>query len=96
MIRLVAFAAARWDRLQAEHPDIDLIKLPFGRFLAIMYQAYAETWAAGERKDRPETSPEPTYDEFEAQMDLPLPGEPPSRQSSRDEFLDDYRALMGE
>jgi hypothetical protein len=62
-VRLYSIADARWPHIDAAYPDVDLLSLPVDRFLNLVY-AWSASRVAPDR-----------YEQWEKEMDDPLPGE---------------------
>ena len=84
---MFAYAENNWDTLNYKYPTIDLLQLPFGKFLSIMYVEAAQQWGQQQAEERPKGSPEPTYAEFDAILEAPLP-------KQRAGFAADYAQFM--
>lgn len=88
MIRLLAFADANWITLDAEHPTVDLLRLPWRKLLNILYVENARRWYQHERELRGEAGPEPTFAEFDYLLNAALPGG--SEPEDDQDFIGDY------
>lgn len=96
VVRLVGTAAETWEFLDAAHPTLDLVRLPFTKFLNIVYARTYPAWATGEWKRRTQgldpgsasAVPQPTLDEFNFILETPLYGGP--RRDDDQDFFSDY------
>lgn len=88
VVRLLTYADANWVALDAEYPTVDLIRLPWRKFLNILYMSNVKAWAHQQRELRGEAGPDPTFDEFDYLLNAGLPGG--SKPEDDQDFMSDY------
>ena len=87
-------AGANWRILDAQHPDLDLLRLPFRKFLNIVWLWGFQIWYQDEIGRRTagitdpkarDMIPKPTFKDWDRELERD-----PDAPETEDEFFDDY------